>query len=92
MGLQKNQNDLVTTHTHTHTHIICDRFRSFMLNFKIVKYEQDNISIDVRYDIENKTIWLTQSEIALVFETTKNNITILLKSIMEILIIYSFIA
>ncbi|MBQ9448979.1 MAG: hypothetical protein IJU60_03810 [Acholeplasmatales bacterium] len=52
-------------------------------NFKIVKYEQDNISIDVRYDIENKTIWLTQSEIALVFETTKNNITIRLKSIIK---------
>ena len=52
-------------------------------NFKIVKYDKDNISIDVRYDIENKTIWLTQSEIALVFGKTKANISILIKNIID---------
>ena len=52
-------------------------------NFKIVKYDKDNISIDVRYDIENKTIWLTQSEISLVFGKTKANISILIKNIID---------
>lgn len=51
-------------------------------NFKIVKFEQDNISIDVRYDIENKTIWLTQSEIALVFDTSKRNIGMRIKNVL----------
>ena len=50
-------------------------------NFKIVKYENNNISLDVRYDEYNRTIWLTQSEIAFVFETTKRNIGMHIKNI-----------
>ena len=42
--------------------------------FKIVQYEEGGVSIDVRYDKDGNTIWLTQSEIALVFNTTKRNI------------------
>ena len=42
--------------------------------YKTIKYEKENISIDVRLDLRNNTIWLTQSEIALVFNTTKANI------------------
>ena len=51
--------------------------------FKIVKYENSNISIDVRYDKDSNTIWLTQSEIALVFSKTKANISILIKNIID---------
>lgn len=41
-----------------------------MSDYKILKCVNNDVSIDVRFDKENHTIWLTQSEIALVFGTT----------------------
>ena len=49
--------------------------------YKIINYTKDNINIDVRYDDEKHTIWLTQAEIALVFDTTKSNIIMHIKNI-----------
>ena len=50
--------------------------------FKIIKYEDGGISIDVRYDKDSNTIWLTQSEIAQVFNTTKRNIGMHIKNVL----------
>jgi len=52
-----------------------------MSDFKSIKYENDNISIDIRYDEENKSVWLTKSEIAKVFEKDRSVIS---KNITEI--------
>ena len=51
------------------------------MNYKTIKYENENKSINVRFDEENNTIWLTQNEIALVLNKTKANISILIKKI-----------
>ena len=43
--------------------------------FKIVKYDEGGVSIDVRYDKDGNTIWLTQSEIALLFGVNRQAIS-----------------
>ena len=35
-------------------------------NYKMVKYTNDKVELNVRFDFENKTVWLTQKEIALI--------------------------
>ena len=42
---------------------------------KIVRYNQDNIDVDVMFDINNNTVWLTQDQMAVLFGTTKSNIS-----------------
>ncbi len=55
-----------------------------MSNYKIINYEnKKGVNVNVRFDEENNTIWLTQSEIALIFDTTKNNIIMHIKNIMK---------
>ena len=51
--------------------------------YKLINYTNNNISINVRYDEKNHTIWLTQNEIALVFGTTKSNITMHIKNVVK---------
>jgi prophage maintenance system killer protein len=62
-----------------------------MIIKKIKKEEQQNIIIykegkDVRLDVhlENETIWLTQEQIAILFDTTKQNISQHLKRIFDV--------
>ena len=38
-----------------------------MRDYIIIKYVNNDVSIDVRFDKEKNTIWLTQSEIAVIF-------------------------
>ena len=42
---------------------------------KLIKYENKGIEIDVRFDETNNTIWLTQSEIASVINSTVNAVS-----------------
>ena len=44
-------------------------------NYEIIKYESEDVSIDIRYDSINNTIWLTQNEIALIFNVNRQAIT-----------------
>ena len=62
-------------------YIIESIFTEDFMNYKTIKYENENKSINVRFDEENNTIWLTQNEIALVLNKTKANISILIKKI-----------
>lgn len=39
-----------------------------MDKFKIVKFVDDNFEIDVRTDIDSETVWLTQNEMASLFD------------------------
>ena len=48
--------------------------RYFMNEFKIVKFVDNSFEIDVRADINNETVWLTQKEMALLFEVSIDNI------------------
>ena len=45
-----------------------------MDNFEIVKFVDNEFEIDVRADKENDTVWLTQDEIALLFNVDRTRI------------------
>ena len=45
-----------------------------MDKFKIVKFVDDNFEIDVRTDIDSETVWLTQNEMASLFDVNRSRI------------------
>ncbi len=54
-----------------------------MDKFKIAKFVDNNFEIDVRTDIDNETVWLTQKEMALLFEVSIDNISLNIKNILK---------
>lgn len=52
-------------------------------NNKVIIYQGNNFSINVKISPEEETVWLTQNQIATLFETTKNNVSIHIKNILE---------
>ena len=46
-----------------------------MDKFELVRFTDDGFELDVRTDLENDTVWLTQEEIALLFGTARSTIT-----------------
>ena len=46
-----------------------------MNKLKLVKFTDKDFELDVRADSENETVWLTQEEIALLFNTARSTIT-----------------
>lgn len=46
-----------------------------MENYEIIKYENDEISLNVRFSPEEKTIWLTQDEISKLFKVNRTKIS-----------------
>lgn len=49
----------------------------------IIRFTNDNISIDVNVSPDEGTVWLNQSQIAILFDTTQPNISIHIKNIIE---------
>lgn len=45
-----------------------------MNEFKIVKFVDNSFEIDVRTDINNETVWLSQEEMALLFDVDRTRI------------------
>ena len=54
-----------------------------MNEFKIVKFVDNSFEIDVRADINNETVWLSQEEMALLFEVSTDNISLHIKNILK---------
>ena len=54
-----------------------------MDKFEIVKFTDNNFEINVRADIDNDTVWLTQKEMALLFEVSIDNISLHIKNILK---------
>lgn len=52
-------------------------------NFLIYKTEDDLIEVNVRFDMNSETVWLTQNQMADLFTTTKQNISDHIKIIFE---------
>ena len=52
-------------------------------NFKIIKYEDDNLSLDVKVDYQNKTVWLTQKDMTILFDKSQPTIAEHIKNIFE---------
>ena len=46
-----------------------------MNKFQLVKFTDNDFELDVRADSENETVWLTQEEIALLFDAARSTIT-----------------
>ena len=46
-----------------------------MNKLQMVKFTDNDFELDVRADSENETVWLTQEEIALLFDTARSTIT-----------------
>ena len=44
-------------------------------NYEIVKFESGNISLDINVSPSEDTVWLTQNDMANLFDTTKQNIS-----------------
>ena len=45
-------------------------------NGEIIIYQPDNVSMMLEVRIENETVWLTQTQMSELFQTTRNNITL----------------
>ena len=54
-----------------------------MEKFKLVKFTDNNFEIDVRTDVDNETVWLSQKEMALLFEVSIDNIGLHIKNILR---------
>lgn len=54
-----------------------------MDKFELVKFTDNNFEINVRADIDNNTVWLTQKEMALLFEVSIDNISLHIKNILK---------
>ena len=46
-----------------------------MDKFDLVRFTDNDFELDVRADSENETVWLTQDEIALLFDTARSTVT-----------------
>ena len=54
----------------------------------IIRFEVDNISLDVNVSPQENTVWLTQNQIAILFETSQSNISKHIKNVVEASNIY----
>ena len=52
-----------------------------MEKYEIVKFVDNEFELDVRTDKENDTVWLTQKEMALLFDVPTDNIGLHIKNI-----------
>ena len=46
-----------------------------MEKYQLVKFKDNNFELDVRADLENETVWLTQEEMASLFDVDRTRIT-----------------
>ena len=49
----------------------------------MIDYDAGGVSIDVRVSPSEETVWLTQGQIAELFEVTQNNVTMHIRNILE---------
>ncbi len=54
-----------------------------MKNYEIIKFVDNEFELDVRADKENETVWLTQKEMALLFDVSTDNIGLHIKNIIS---------
>ena len=52
-------------------------------NYDLIKFEDGDFSLDVKVSPNEDTVWLTQKEIALLFSSTKNNISMHITNIIR---------
>jgi hypothetical protein len=50
---------------------------------EIIIYQADEKSVSLEVRIEDETVWLTQNQMAQLFQTTRNNITLHISNIFK---------
>ena len=51
-----------------------------MEKYEIIKFKHKDFEIDVRFDVDNKTIWMTQKEMSRLFDVSVDNISLHIKN------------
>ena len=54
-----------------------------VMQSNIVRYSDGNVSVEANYSQEEKTIWMTQNQIAILYETTQPNVSMHIKNILD---------
>ena len=54
-----------------------------MKKLQIVKFTDNDFELDVRTDLENETVWLTQKQMASLFDVSIDNISLHTKNILK---------
>ena len=54
-----------------------------MEKFQLIKFEDKDFALDVRADLDNETVWLTQKEMAMLFDVSVDNISLHIKNILN---------
>ena len=54
-----------------------------MNKYQLVKFEDNDFVLDVRADVENETVWLTQKEMSLLFGVSTDNIGLHISNILK---------
>ena len=54
-----------------------------MDNYEIIKFDKEGISLDVRISRKERTVWLTQIQMADLFKVSKNNISYHVNNILK---------
>ena len=54
-----------------------------MDKFDLVRFTDNDFELDVRADLENETVWLTQKEMAMLFAVSTDNISLHIKNILS---------
>ena len=49
--------------------------------YDVIKFVDNDFELDVRTDIKNETVWLTQKEMALLFAVSTDNVGLHIKNI-----------
>ena len=52
-------------------------------NYRLVRFIDDDFELDVRTDVKNDTVWLTQKEMASLFDVSSDNIGLHIKNILK---------
>ena len=60
-----------------------DKARIVNINMEIVRFNQDNLSFDVTVSPKEKTVWLSQKEMAILYDTTQQNISLHINNIFK---------
>ena len=53
------------------------------IDMEIVRFNQDNLSFDVTVSPKEKTVWLSQKEMAILYDTTQQNISLHINNIFK---------
>ncbi len=54
-----------------------------MEKYKLIKFKDNNLELDVRADYDKETVWLTQKEMSLLFDVSSDNIGLHISNIIK---------